>query len=536
MKKTLFITINAMLAFGMLQAQIVNLGGTITVQPGATLVVEGNVDNQSGTIANSGTIEIKGNLINAAAGILSGTGGSYIFNGGTANATITTNGDAINNLTIDKSGFDVLLSDSLTVNGALTFGAAGNSNLVLGAHKLILGNGATLGAGSLAGYIEADLAGVVIKNHNTSNPFTLPIGDVDDYSPISFTPSSSTSGFISARVVDAVHPNNVGNTYITRYWPVTNTVAGTFAATYIPAEVIGIGNMSGYRRTGSNWIEGTGVSSNMATVSAVPSTHDIFAQSAGIREFILSAFLQGAYDSVSNVMTTQLPTLGLGTAPTGFPSISPYGTGETITSIPANVTDWIKVEIVDPSNPSTIYAQVSGFVKNDGTVINTTGGSTISISGLTQPTGSIRIKHRNHLMTRTNPITWTTNGTPNEFDFTTSTNDVNVFTITTFPIDIVFPTVNGNQPMKKYVNNKRAMWSGDINQDGIIRYNIFPDDRSPILSAIGGVNPLAFITGYHNQDITLDKKVNYNIFPDDRSQVLRNIGGINPLSKLLTHN
>jgi hypothetical protein len=264
----------------------------------------------------------------------------------------------------------------------------------------------------------------------------------------------------------------------------------------------------------------------MATVSAVPNTHDIFAQSAGIREFILSAFLQGAYDSVTNVMTTHLPTLGLGTAPTGFPSVSPYGTGETITSIPANVTDWIKVEIVDPSNPSTIYAQASGFVKNDGTVINTTGGSTISISGLTQPTGSIRIKHRNHLMTRTNPITWTTNGTPNEFDFTTSTNDANVFTISSFG---AADTINAGRPMRRFVSGRRALYQGDINQAGanlgIIKYNGSGNDRLPIYQAIGsGDFSLSLMNVYRNEDINLNKEVLYNGSGNDRLPIYRVIG------------
>ncbi|HMP31891.1 MAG TPA: hypothetical protein PKD85_19970, partial [Saprospiraceae bacterium] len=81
MDKKIQLTLAFMLMFGLIQAQIVNLGGSITVQSGATLVVEGNISNlNSGTINNGGTIEVKGNFVNDINSNLSGTG-TYLFTG-----------------------------------------------------------------------------------------------------------------------------------------------------------------------------------------------------------------------------------------------------------------------------------------------------------------------------------------------------------------------------------------------------------------------------------------------------------------------
>ncbi|MBK9735273.1 MAG: hypothetical protein IPO92_10015 [Saprospiraceae bacterium] len=64
------------LVTGALSAQFVNLGATVTIQAGATLRVETDFTNMSGTITNLGTLEVQGNFVNDPInGILSsGTG------------------------------------------------------------------------------------------------------------------------------------------------------------------------------------------------------------------------------------------------------------------------------------------------------------------------------------------------------------------------------------------------------------------------------------------------------------------------------
>ncbi|MBL0101129.1 MAG: hypothetical protein IPP49_14740 [Saprospiraceae bacterium] len=98
-------------------------------------------------------------------------------------------------------------------------------------------------------------------------------------------------------------------------------------------------------------------------------------------------------------MTTTLRTNNL------IPFASPYSAAPfnapavTATSIPANATDWILVEVRDASNPATIISQTSGFILSDGTIVNIDGQS-LRLKN-TVASGHIALKHRNHLGIRT---------------------------------------------------------------------------------------------------------------------------------------
>ena len=49
------------------EAQFINNGATVTIQPGATLRIESDFQNNTtGTITNNGTLEVSGDFTNAA--------------------------------------------------------------------------------------------------------------------------------------------------------------------------------------------------------------------------------------------------------------------------------------------------------------------------------------------------------------------------------------------------------------------------------------------------------------------------------------
>ncbi len=83
-----------------------------------------------------------------------------------------------------------------------------------------------------------------------------------------------------------------------------------------------------------------------------------------------------------------------------LPTLSPYGDGETVTSIPnisGNlVVDWVLVELRDENNSSTILESQSVFVLQDGSVVDLDGISPVHFS---HSSGNyyISVKHRNHL-------------------------------------------------------------------------------------------------------------------------------------------
>jgi hypothetical protein len=74
----------------------------------------------------------------------------------------------------------------------------------------------------------------------------------------------------------------------------------------------------------------------------------------------------------------------------------------------------------------------------------------------------------------------------------------------------------------------QALWAGDVNFDGILKYTGTDNDRDPILSNIGGAVPTNTVTGYLNSDVNMDGIVKYTGTDNDRDPILQNIGGVVP--------
>jgi hypothetical protein len=552
MKKKL-LTLFGLASLSYSYGQLVNQGGTIVIEAGATLVVEGSVQNSlsgvGATIINNGTLEVQGNMTSDASSNVRGTG-TYKFTG-TANANLSILNDTLQNVNIDKNGGDVILLNPVHISGTLSFGAAGNSNIQL--------NGQTMTFLSLApspstngdgGYIEADGTGTITKIFGSAGTFVFPVGDVDEHSPISFTASAAGNASVT-KVVDAVHPNkqHAISNFITRYWQVSNTILGTYAGTYKPVDVNG-SPLTAYRRTGSNWTDSnTAVASNTATIASVPAgSHDITALAQGLREFSLTALLQGPVDTTTYLMSTSLPAL-VGPASPLFPTTSPYGTGESVASIPMNVTDWINVQVVDPSNAATIYGQASGFIRNNGSIVGTDGTSPLQIAIGNNATGSVKLKHRNHLSTRTIGQSLPS-GSTFTFDFSSAANNTGVpatsnvynfvaadssavhVSVSTTPLNLTNP----QKQLKLTGTIRFGMWLGDINQDNFIKYNLSNNDRALIYLAIGSGNANITINGYRVEDCNMDGLVKYNLSSNDRALIYGNIGFGNANVILKSHN
>lgn len=85
-----------------------------------------------------------------------------------------------------------------------------------------------------------------------------------------------------------------------------------------------------------------------------------------------------------------------------LPMTDPYGQGETVTSIPANVVDWVKVELRDPTDNTTVIATRACFLRNDGQVLELDGSINILFEGLSVSSAYVAVLHRNHLGVMTN--------------------------------------------------------------------------------------------------------------------------------------
>ncbi len=122
-------------------------------------------------------------------------------------------------------------------------------------------------------------------------------------------------------------------------------------------------------------------------------------------ELDLKVILAGPYNGTD--MNTDLNTLGLIPLNQPFNSVTGadwyYNGTESVSSIPANVVDWVLVQIrdaIDATNAGsgTVVAEQAAFLLNDGSVVDLDGTSNLSFPGITYTSGLYPVVwHRNHL-------------------------------------------------------------------------------------------------------------------------------------------
>lgn len=192
-------------------------------------------------------------------------------------------------------------------------------------------------------------------------------------------------------------------------------------------------------------------------------------------------FLQGAFNS--NSMTTFLSQSSL------LPAAQPYNnapwnySGNEVLSSSSGIVDWVLVELRSSNNPSQVVARRAAVLKNDGTLLDTDGGTGVRFNNVQDGAYYIVVKHRNHLAVMSaNPVQLSSNSVL--YDFTDAMNKA-----------------FGNNPMADLGSGGSfGMYSGDGNGDGGI--NIF--DKNVIWQSQNGT------MGYLGGDFDLDGGVTAN--------------------------
>ncbi|HMD14746.1 MAG TPA: hypothetical protein VKI62_08990, partial [Bacteroidota bacterium] len=220
----------------------------------------------------------------------------------------------------------------------------------------------------------------------------------------------------------------------------------------------------------------------------------------------IKVFLQGPFSSGS--MTTGLRNGGF------IPLTQPYNSSpwnysgtEQVASIPANVVDWILIELRTGTTGSTKVATRAAFIRADGSAVDLDGVSPVGFSGVTLGTYYIVVRHRNHLaIMSSNPVT--INGTSSLYDFTTSESQA-----------------YGTAPMATLSGGVFGMFAGDVNGNGTLKYSGSGNDSGPIYARIGGAAVSATVSGYFSEDTNLNGTVKYSGAQNDRAIIYANIGG-----------
>lgn len=541
------------------QGQLVNDGATIVIQPGATLFVESNFQNVSGTLNNQGTMEVMGDFSNDAGSSITNAG-TIKFTGTTASNVILA-GDALNNVEVHKTGgANVVLGDPMAINGGLTFNGANTGKIVLGAHDLTLGASvlAISGAGANS-YINTSVpaTGQLIKTMSSASAYTFPVGDGSFYTPVTATPSG-TSGSVSVAVENAA-PSNLGTNpnYLTRNWRVnttgftSNALVGTYNQTN---DVVGTEALiKGATLTGMTWsfTGSTGTPASDLVGATAPAGDVVFSGLTTLGSVDIKAFLQGPFTVAAggpsnDTMTTALNYKGYLATQLTSPYIDKDAAGgfssPSVGSIPNNtITDWVQIQLINPSNTNDTIKK-SAFITKFGDVVDLDGSSIPQILGAYEPS-IVRLVHRNHLPVKT--ATSISTQVVSELNFT---NNSNIFTIASFGSSTI---KNDGQPQKEVETGKFALWAGDIRPsnnlslifgDGLVKYNGGSNDRAVILtkiSAVPGFTLSTVVLGYHPEDLNLNGEVKYNGGSNDRSIILSNISaypGFTLSSTISQHN
>ncbi|MDB5807974.1 MAG: hypothetical protein JWN94_96 [Betaproteobacteria bacterium] len=261
--------------------------GTITV--GGTLTNNTNAST-SGLITTSttGTINANGDFVNngtfvhSAAGRLNLRGANATMNG-TFTRTLTTGIVTSNKLTagtqtlsgtalafsnlLMNSVNGVTLSSTATVNTTLTLTSG---TIVTGANRVVLGTAATVPTQGASSYV----AGFVQKNYSAAGTLTFPVGDANNYTPVTIQGTAGfTAGSLTISTTGTDHPQvtaPIASTGIdalqsvNRFWTLTAAglpVASTYNATFnfIPGTPVDLdagastSNFIVERYNGTNW-------------------------------------------------------------------------------------------------------------------------------------------------------------------------------------------------------------------------------------------------------------------------------------------
>jgi hypothetical protein len=198
------------------QAQLVNDGATLTVQPGATLYVAGAVQNNAtATLTNAGTVQLTGDLRNA--GTLASTG-TLLFSG-TANQTFAPGAASVATLVLNNTGAagqrTLALPTDLTVGTALTL----QSGLLRTASTatLTLPDGATLSGEQTGQYVQGNLR---ILRAAGSGGLDFGHGATLDRTGLGSVSITRTAGLLTNDLSRGVNFNNTSLQGIDRIWTV----------------------------------------------------------------------------------------------------------------------------------------------------------------------------------------------------------------------------------------------------------------------------------------------------------------------------
>jgi len=401
---------------------VVNQGAAIRVLAGTFLNIDGNFLNQNaGSMNNAGSVIVKGNWENNATSgnLLQGSTGTVFFNGANPQAIGGTTKTWFSILTLNNS---VNLGSEISVSLALSMN---NNFMTLNAHNLIMETGSALSGASSLGYIVASGSGKLFRRV-TGSSVAFPVGTASAYVPVNLV-NTGTADHYGVSVFPDVRTNGLTggtipqiNDCVTMTWNITEQIPGGSNLTitaFWPGAIegpsfdrtkAGMGHYTGGAWDSQEETPASGANpysisrSGITTLSAfaVGDLESPMAIPVDIRLDIF-AMLEGPFFGPNMAIT--LKSLNL------IPLNQPYNTApwnyagsESVALIPANVVDWVLLEIRDAATaagatPGTMLGRKAAFILNTGKIVDLDGSSIPTFSGTVTNNLYVVVWHRNHI-------------------------------------------------------------------------------------------------------------------------------------------
>ncbi len=492
------------------QAQLVINGGTITIESGAVLAVQGDLTINTDVLGT----------------------GKILLNGSVAQQ-VNTNGFSIPNLEISNAA-NITLAGNTRVSNSLIFT---NGKIQTGNNNFILASAAVVTGAGTGKFIETNGTGQLRKEFTSAGNIDLPSGSGTNYMPLQYQLSGGTinpGAYVGTQLVSGAHPNRPirATDFITAYWkPSFSGIVGAtvnIVGTYADAgSVTGDENLlNGLRYDGSDWsIAGNSINTttNAIAFNNVASGSELYA----MNKFVLmnaKVFLQGPFNGTT--MNDNLRAAGL--VPLSDPyKTAPYSTffahtDNVVTEVANptvfadlandnNIVDWVFVELRNASG--ALVQTRSALLQKDGDVVEVDGTSALYFKNIDAGNFVITVRHRNHLglsadLSDVKALSVAKPAGLNKYDFTTAT-DAQIFG------DAQAYFTNGAVKM---------LWAGNANSNNSSRYSGPSNDHSYLLSTGLAGNGSAVISGvYKGGDLNLNGNVRYSGPSNDHSFLLTNV-------------
>jgi hypothetical protein len=223
-------------------------------------------------------------------------------------------------------------------------------------------------------------------------------------------------------------------------------------------------------------------------------------------------YLQGPIlnPSTGGLMNDNLRALSL------IPNTSPYADNATCNTSVFNVTgndaivDWVWVELRNSADNTKLINGKSALLQRDGDVVALNGTTTL-IMNAPPKDHYVVVKHRNHLGAMSSTPIFLSKDITTNVDFTNS----------------LFIT-NGIDAQATLSSGDTALWAGDVNGNGQVRYlgpnNDTNSIKDAVLFDIENTSNSNFYpyTAYDNADINMNGQVRY-LGPGNDTNILKDL-------------